>query len=141
MKRTLIPTIILSITLGLLAPMSSFAVAPADNRDIETTQFSVGKILTLPGIQQPTAYLKDDKYGPVTAFILYIINFATRIIGSLAIIMFIISGFMFMFAQGNQQKIDNAKEVIKYAIIGLIATFLAYLIIIFVQSLFIANGK
>lgn len=43
---------------------------------------------------------------------------------------------MFMFSQGNEQNLSNAKDVIKYAIIGLIVTFASYIAVLFVQSLF-----
>lgn len=135
-------SLILGITIALSAaifPAYALDAASSPSLSIEGAEFSIKDYLKLPDNQQPTAYFNDPQYGPATAFILYIINFALRIFGTLAILMFILAGFMFIFAQGNQQRIDNAKEVIKYAIIGLIATFLAYLIIIFVQSLFITG--
>lgn len=81
----------------------------------------------------------SENESPIVAFLLRIINFALTVIGSIAILVLIIGGFMLMVAQGNQQKLDEAKDVIKYAIIGLIVTFLSYIIVIFVQSLFITS--
>lgn len=115
-----------------------------DPNKLYETYFPVNKYLTLPGGEQPLQYFEgkanegdpEGKYSPIVAFIIRIINFATRIIGSIAIILLIITGFMFMFAQGNQQQLDEAKDMLKYTIIGLIVTFLSYIIVIFVQSIF-----
>jgi len=81
-------------------------------------------------------YFTDSANPPVVAFILRILDFATLIMGSVAIIIFIIAGFMFMTAQGNDQVLGEAKEVIRYAAIGLVVTFLSYIIILFVQGIF-----
>lgn len=86
---------------------------------------------------QNQKYLKKE--NPIVAFILEVIVFATEIIGSIALILLIVAGIMFMASQGNQQTIDSAKDIVKYAVIGLIVTFLSYIITIFVQSLFTSS--
>ncbi|MBD3360811.1 hypothetical protein GF366_03350 [Candidatus Peregrinibacteria bacterium] len=115
--------------------------APSQPKSLKETKFNVREILSLDEEVQPQKYFEEDGETPIVAFILSIINFALRIIGSIAIIILIIGGFMFMFAQGNQQKLDEAKDVVKYAIIGLLVTFLSYIIVITVQSLFISEGE
>jgi len=103
--------------------------------NLKNLKFNVNEHLNLNGGDQKKAYFQSS--NPIVDFILQILNFALRIIGSLAVIILIIGGFMMMVSQGNQQKVDEAKDIVKYAIIGLIVTFLAYIIVIFVQSLFI----
>lgn len=138
MKRlitTMILSLILSIGLGL-----STAVYAA-NEELTETTFSVKDILRLPGEgDQPTGYFNDEENSPIVSFILRVIEFATKIIGSIAIILFIIAGFMMMVAQGNQQKLDEAKDIFLYAAIGLIVAFLSYVIVIFIQSLFVTTN-
>ncbi len=68
-----------------------------------------------------------------------LIDFAITIMGSIAVILFIVAGFMFMASNGNSQKLDEAKDIMKYAAIGLIVALLSYVITIFVQSIF-SNG-
>jgi len=155
MKKTTLT--ILAITLILTG---GFSTIPADispiaaktahaqennsnKEDLKSFQFNVNEILSLSEEDQPQEYFNQGEDGetPIVAFILSVINFALRIIGSIAIIILIIGGFMFMFAQGNQQKIDEAKDIVKYAIIGLLVTFLSYIIVITVQSLFISEGE
>lgn len=150
-KRLLIGTILI-VTLTILTSgfISATSIAYANNAapppetttptdDLSEAKFNVKEVLTLDKKEQPKKYFDDEKYSPIVSFILDIINFATTIMGSLAVILFIIAGFMFMLGQGNQQKIDEAKDVIKYAAIGLIVAFLSYIITIFVQSIFVAS--
>ena len=101
--------------------------------------FDVQKNLTLDTNEQPKKYFDDEENTPIVSFILSVIDFATIIVGSIAMILLIVAGFMFMFAQGEQQQVDEAKDIVKYAVIGLILIFLSYLITIFVQSIFIAD--
>jgi len=110
-----------------------------DSYSLKDLKYNVRTELKLGGTGQPKTYFSDTQYSPIVSFILSVINYATGIIGTVAMIIFIIAGFMLVIAQGDQTKIDKAKEIIKYAIIGLIITFLSYVITIFVQSLFITT--
>lgn len=112
-----------------------------NNDSLKDLKFDVGKVLSLDPEDQDKAYFnKANKNPPIIELILSVIEFATKVIGSVAIIILIIGGFMFMFSQGNEQNLSNAKDVIKYAIIGLIATFASYIAVLFVQSLFFDAG-
>jgi len=53
-------------------------------------------------------------------------------VGSLALIMFIYGGVMFLISGGGSEKISQAKKIIIAAVIGLIIVFASYLIIQFV---------
>jgi len=53
-------------------------------------------------------------------------------IGSIALIMFIIGGLMFLVSGGNQEKVAKAKKLMISAVIGLLIVFASYLIIQFV---------
>jgi len=138
--KKLISSIIIAIVLSLsLAPAGAHASDP--KYDITDGSFDVNEFLKLPNGEQPQKYFNQEenmakKQAPIEAFAISVINFALAIIGSIAIILFIVAGFMMMVAQGESQKIDEAKEIIKYAIFGLIGAFLSYVIVLFVQSLF-----
>lgn len=110
-----------------------------NNDSLKNLKFNVGDVLSLDTEDQAKSYV-GKKNPPIIELILAIIVFATKVIGSVAIIILIIGGFMFMFSQGNEQNLSNAKDVIKYAIIGLIATFSSYIVVLFVQSLFFDAG-
>lgn len=136
--------------IGSLSPsVQKFADSPdaepepfvPNNDSLKDLKFNVGDVLSLDSGDQEKAYFnKENKNPPIIELILSVIEFATKVIGSVAIIILIIGGFMFMFSQGNEQNLSNAKDVIKYAIIGLIATFASYIAVLFVQSLFFDAG-
>ena len=55
-------------------------------------------------------------------------------IGSIALIMFIIGGVLFLISGGNQEKVTKAKKLMISAVIGLLIIFASYLIIEFVLN-------
>lgn len=131
---------VLSTILSAILLIPSLISLPAYAEDtLSEATFNVRDILKLPGEgDQPTAYFDDNsKYSPIVKLIIRIINYATQIIGSIAIILFIVAGFTFMLSTGNQQTLDRAKDTALYAIIGLVVTFFSYVIAIFVQSVFL----
>lgn len=142
MKKILL-IIITAIILNLIIFSGNSLVFANEESDISKGTFKVTKWLNLQGDTgsdpQPQKYFTACEEGPILCFTLTILDFATQIIGSIALILIIISGFMLMLAQGNQQKLDEAKDIAKYAVIGLIITFMSYIITIFVQGLFISR--
>jgi len=154
MKKTFAKIILVTILLTSLS-MSAFAEdtttsqntsnknsAEDEQKTLKGHQFDLGILDTDYGTENKTdsqkqSYFKSD--NPIVSFLLSIIQFATLIIGSLAIIILIIGGFMLVTSQGNQQQLDSGKKTIKYAIIGLVVTFLSYVIVTSVQSLFITE--
>lgn len=54
------------------------------------------------------------------------------IVGSLALLMFIYGGIMFLISAGNSQSIEQAKKILLAAVIGLLIVFSSFLIIKFV---------
>jgi hypothetical protein len=63
------------------------------------------------------------------------------LVGSLSLIMFIYGGIMFMISSGSSEKINQAKNIIVAAAVGLIIVFSSWLIIKFVVSSLGATGK
>ena len=131
--------LILNLALSAVAPISF-----AGNKQLEETTFNVTKILKLPDVidengkvikSQEARYFNNPN-GPVIGLLILVLDFATAIIGSIAILILIIAGFRFMFAAGNQQQLDESKDMLKYAVIGLAVTFISYILVIFVQSIF-----
>jgi len=53
-------------------------------------------------------------------------------VGSIALLMFIYGGIMFLISSGNSEKVTQAKQIIIGAVIGLIIVFASYTIIQFV---------
>lgn len=111
-----------------------------DPTDLKNATFNVKKILTTDPANPPS-YFKDtgSSANPIVSFILNIMNYALGIVGTIAMLALMGAGIMFMLAQGNQQKLDAAKEIFKFTVIALIIILLSYVIVIFIQSLFITG--
>jgi len=56
------------------------------------------------------------------------------IVGSLALLMFIYGGLMFIISSGSSEKVTKAKEIIIGAVIGLVIVFTSYMIIQFTMD-------
>lgn len=68
--------------------------------------------------------------------VLYDISFYVfGFLAALAILVIVIAGIMYITAGGDETRIDNAKKWLLYAIIGLIVSLLAYVIVYAVGQL------
>lgn len=143
----ILASIILSTGLGLSAGTFGLTTHAEDLKELE---FSVTKYLTVPGApdadgkptsEQPQSYFTggDDSQQtpfPVTTFILDTLNLLVKVAGTIAVFMLIITGFVMMFSQGNQNALEKAKSMFMYTIIGLLVIFLSYVMVTLVQGIF-----
>ncbi len=51
------------------------------------------------------------------------------IVGSLALLMFVYGGFLFLFSGGNKDRVDKGRQTLVNAVIGIFVVFLSYMII------------
>jgi hypothetical protein len=75
--------------------------------------------------------LPDPEGGPPAVIIRYI-QVILGFLGLMAVIMIIISGYSWMMAAGNEEKIAKAKGTLKTAIIGLVVVLLSWMLVIFI---------
>ncbi|MCW1888539.1 MAG: pilin [Candidatus Moranbacteria bacterium] len=68
-----------------------------------------------------------------------VLNFLLGIIGILAIIMFLVGAVMYLTSAGDDKKAGTAKDIVKYAIIGMIVTFSALVIVRQIADFFVAS--
>ncbi|MCC7197563.1 hypothetical protein IT413_05215 [Candidatus Peregrinibacteria bacterium] len=138
MKRFLATFTLIIVALGVLN-FSSFAFAadppPAGSssdqalKNMET--FKTGTYLLAKGQQKPL---------PIGAYIVRLINFLSMVIGSFAFVAIVIGGIMMVGSGGQEQAISRGKDIIKYAIMGMVVAFSAFFITSFVQSIFYEYG-
>ena len=108
---------------------------PAELNDEDT--FDVGGSDGLLSTDnQDQAYLEDKENAPVVAFILDVINFFTRIIGAITMVLIIIGGLLMIVSEGDENRLQQGKGILEAAIIGLIIVMFSYIIVLFVQSIF-----
>lgn len=79
------------------------------------------------------AQSQDDNsiYGP-NGVVSVIVNILSIIIGVAAIIVIIISGIQYMVSTGDPTKVNNAKNAILYALVGLMIAVVARTVVVFV---------
>lgn len=73
-----------------------------------------------------------DKATDPNILIGTIINGILGVVGSLALVMFIIGGMLWMTSAGNAERVTKGKNTIIYATLGLIIIFSAYAMVKFV---------
>ncbi|MFZ1250281.1 MAG: pilin [Candidatus Microsaccharimonas sp.] len=65
-----------------------------------------------------------------------IVNTLLFIVGTLAVIMIVVSGIWYVISAGDAAKVTRAKNTLTYSIVGLVIAFLAYAIINWVLKIF-----
>ncbi|MBU1420966.1 pilin, partial [Patescibacteria group bacterium] len=88
-----------------------------------------GGVVTLPNPLDPN---KTGVNPTPQALIGKIINAALGIVGSLALVMFIYGGFMWMMAGGNTERVQKGKDTLVWTALGLVIIFSSYALVRFV---------
>lgn len=111
----------------------------SENSDIPST-FPVGKCLKTAG--QETHVPKDGtytssgaEYSPVVKFLVKITDLFTKIIASVALIVFILGALLTVSSEGKEDRLEKGKSAMLFAIIGLIVALFSFVIVTFVQSI------
>jgi hypothetical protein len=80
--------------------------------------------------------LPDRLVAPI---LLDFIGWAIIIIGLLGVIIFIYAGFLYLTAQGETDKIETAKKVLIYAIVGIVVAVLGYVAVKTINDILVGN--
>jgi hypothetical protein len=91
------------------------------------SKLNVGQYLIAEGQVKPSS---------IGQYIVRVINFLTLAIGSFAFLAIVIGGVILLISTGNESLLQRGKDIIKFAVIGLIVALAAYFITAFVQSIF-----
>jgi hypothetical protein len=75
---------------------------------------------------------RDDNITGTDGIILQAAGLIAIVAGIAAVIAIIVSGIMFITAAGDSNKISTARNIIIYAVVGLIVIFLARTVVVFV---------
>lgn len=124
--------ITLVLCLGLAAPAAVYAAngtPPAD-------QGSPTDPVT-PSNVNLSNYLYAEGQAKVTSigeYIVRFINFLALLIGSFGILAVIVGGYFLLAAQGREEMITRGKDIIKFAIIGIVVALSAFWLVAAVQS-------
>lgn len=85
------------------------------------------------------SFTPAKQFTDVAALASNIILILTSFAGALAFIFIIIAGIKFITASGDEKKMASATQTLTYAIIGLIVTALAFMILRIVQQFLGSN--
>lgn len=83
--------------------------------------------------------------GPIGAadfgtLVTNVIDIALLSIGSLAVIFLIVGGFRYVTSFGNEEQTENAKKIIQFSILGLVITFLAFVIVRIISTVLLQGS-
>lgn len=133
-----------SLVAAFVVPVLAFAAAvvpsvPAFAQDCQTT--NGGQNLNLQGGancakgqgQQTELFGQGGVFKRITDVMLFLI-------GALSVIMLIIGGVRYVLSGGESGKVQEAKNTILYACIGVVVAILAYAVVNFVVGSFSAQG-
>lgn len=115
------------MSLLMVFGMNTLALAQDDS-----SSFNVSSYLTTS--DQKQKYFETG--NPIGSFIVQIVNFLVLTIGSVSFVALVVGGFTLMTSHGNENQLTKGKDIIKYALAGLVIVLTAYFITAFVQSLF-----
>ena len=129
----------LKIMLASLFTAASVALVPIA---------SVGAIDVLPQCSNSATTVGNgtvdsicaSKNDNIKTIIKNIVNILLYLVGALAVIMLIVGGIRYTTSAGNSANVTAAKNTIMYALIGLVISILAYVIVNFV-ILAVTTGK
>ncbi len=117
---------LLTAVFGLAVPAHSYASAFSSSNAKDQACSGIS------GSEQSGACTTPGR--SVTDIIRTVINFLSAIIGAIAVIMMVVSGFKYVSSGGDAGKITSAKTTLIYAIVGLVIVALAQSIVQFVLT-------
>lgn len=131
---TILLQTIISLVMGFMMQGNlALATDPAPSPTPAASEsFNVSAFLTAKGQEQKYFQSKN----PIASFIIQIVNFLVLTIGSVCFVALVVGGFILMTSHGNENSLTKGKDIIKYALIGLVIVLTSYFITAFVQSLF-----
>lgn len=111
-----VKNIIILIILFLVVPLIAFSAGEAGSDPVSLTNPLTG----------------DQASIEIPVLIGRIIEAVLGIVGSLALVMFIYGGFMWMTSAGNSEQVQKGKNILIWATLGLAVIFSAYALVKFV---------
>lgn len=119
------------VSILFLFSSTALAAAPKDSlgnpSDGQNNPHSSGGPVSL---QNPLG-TSEEARSP-QALIGRVINFAMGLVGSLALLMFVYGGFLWMTSSGNEEKVDQGKRILIWATAGLALIFFSYALVYFI---------
>lgn len=124
---------ILFISFSILNTSLVFAKCPDNPADCAgATQDSSTTTSGSVNLPDPLGGASGTSHKTVPGLIGQVISAVLGIVGSLALLMFIYGGFMWMLSGGNDKMVTKGKDTLIWATLGLVLIFLSYVLIHFI---------
>jgi len=96
--------------------------------------FATPVLAALPSLvpEECLGEARNCNLGSVENLLANVAGIILGVTGSLALLMFVIGGVMYIFSGGNQSTVKRATDILKYAVIGLVLILGAGVIIKFI---------
>ena len=116
-------------TIALQVMGGATTVYAQEKEPAAPAKLNVGKYLVAKDLGQ-------QKPVSIGQYIVRLINLLSLVIGSFSFTAIVIGGVILVISAGSEGTLQKGKDIIKYAIIGLVIGLAAYYITSFVQSIF-----
>ena len=112
-----------------VAIVGAFALAPA------TTVGALDPLADVCG-NGGSSTICDNKNENAESLIGTVVNVLLFLVGSLAVIMIMVSGIFYVISGGDAGKVAKAKNTLLYSVVGLVVAFIAFALVNWVFQLF-----
>ena len=102
-------------------------------KKILTFQILIGLILPLMILAQPTTVVTAPQLD-FLATVVKVGNLLFTVLLVLAVIFLLYAGILFVTASGSPEQVEKARQIIMYALVGIVIAVLARAIVYFVQN-------
>lgn len=119
---------VLAFSLTLVSPVSVYAEEPASTGTSIMDKACEG--------EGSSGVLCQNKDNTVDSVISTVINTLLFIVGILSVVMIIVGGLRYTASAGNANAVTGAKNTITYAVVGLVVSMVAFVVVNWVQGRF-----
>jgi integral membrane sensor domain MASE1 len=74
----------------------------------------------------------DGVNQPLESWVITMINWAIGLAALAAVVMLIVAGYLYITANGDENKVEKATKTLTFAIVGLVVCFIAVMLVQFV---------
>jgi len=131
--------LLLTAAFGVFSPVSADTATPSDSTPSGSTPATTDESATktIP-LQNPLGGTPENPLGvtSVPRLIGNVIKTVLAIVGALALAMFIYGGFTWLTSGGSAEKIKKGKDILMWAVIGLVVIFASYSLVDFLLTAF-----
>lgn len=85
--------------------------------------------LIRPGDNPSAIAGATNEEGSLRNIVITILNFVLSFLGILAVAMIIYGGFLYVSSAGNQEKTDQGKKIVTYAVIGIVIILISFALV------------